>query len=217
MLPGLMLAAAATAMFPAQGTYRYTASLNGQSVGQWAVNVKRDGIGTEIDESSAASIGGMEASATATLMLGPDLSPTQYNGNYRMAGQTPTVTVALTPASATVVSSEIVGPRTLALGANTKHFVVIEPGLLAGLFALPAQLQTWREPAVTWISPITAQVQPLPAGSAAPGTPPSDVPAQDTEVSMGGQIPFTVWYDPGTMVPDKVIVPAQNAVLTRVR
>lgn len=216
LISSVVLAAmAGGTIFPTPGTYRYTASLNGASVGQWAVSVKRDGSATEIDETSAASLAGMQVSATAALVLGPDLAPTQYNGSYRMAGQAPAVTVALTPGSATVVGSETSGPRTLSLGANTKHFVVIEPGLLAGLFALPAQLQTWKDPAVTWVTPMTAQAQALTAAPSSAAGRPADVPSQDVAIAMGGQIPFTIWYDPSTLVPDKVIVPSQNAVLTR--
>jgi hypothetical protein len=207
---------AATAAFPASGAYNYTASMSGQPIGQWNVTVKRDDS-TEIDENSWASVMGMTLSAKATLALGSDLSPTRYTGNYLAAGQSVNVTVALAGASATITGTQSQSARTLALGTDTHHFVVIEPGLLAGLFALPAQLASWNESTVTWLSPVTGTAQPLTKDSAAPPARPAGVPAQDVELSLTGQIPVTMWYDPVTFVPDRIEVPSQHTILTRVR
>jgi hypothetical protein len=207
---------AATAAFPASGAYNYTASMSGQPIGQWNVTVKRDDS-TEIDENSWASVMGMTLSAKATLALGSDLSPTRYTGNYLAAGQSVNVTVALAGTSATITGTQSQSARTLALGTDTHHFVVIEPGLLAGLFALPAQLASWNESTVTWLSPVTGTAQPLMKDSAAPPARPAGVPAQDVELSLTGQIPVTMWYDPVTFVPDRIEVPSQHTILTRVR
>ena len=190
--------------------------MSGQPIGQWNVTVKRDGS-TEIDENSWASVMGMTLSAKATLALGSDLSPTRYTGNYLAAGQSVNVTVALAGASATITGTQSQSARTLALGTDTHHFVVIEPGLLAGLFALPAQLASWNESTVTWLSPVTGTAQPLTKDSAAPPARPAGVPAQDVELSLTGQIPVTMWYDPVTFVPDRIEVPSQHTILTRVR
>jgi hypothetical protein len=178
--------------------------------------VKSGDAGPEIDETSNASFAGMQMAATATLVLGADLSPTRYSGSYQVTGQTQTVTAQLNATSASVTGGLGGGNRTLALDPQTHHFVVIEPALLAGLFALPAQLQAWGDASVTWVAPITGQAQ-LISKNPAPPARPAAVPAQDAEISMQGQIPFTIWYDPATLVPDEVIVPSQNAVLTRVR
>lgn len=218
MLPTILLAvAAASSIFPAPGTYRYTAALGGQRIGEWSVSVKGDESETEIDESSSASFAGVQVAATASLVLGPDLAPMRYAGSYRTGGQSPTVNVALTPTAATIVGGFGGSPRTLALVPNTRHFVVIEPALLAGLFALPAQLHAWGDSPVTWIAPITAQEQSIAKDSENPAPRPSSVPAQDVALAVRGQIPVTIWYDPATLVPDEVIVPSQNAVLTRER
>ena len=103
------------------------------------------------------------------------------------AGQNVAVTVALTAASATITGTQSNAARTVALVTDTHHFVVIEPGLLAGLFALPAQLAAWNESTVTWLSPVTGSAQPLMKDPAAPphGRP-SGVPAQDVELSLTG-------------------------------
>jgi hypothetical protein len=209
-------AVATTASFPAPGAYNYTASMSGQPIGQWNVTVKRNDSTTEIDENSWATVMGMTLSAKATLALGPDLSPTSYTGNYRAAGQDVAVTVALTPASATISGSQSDAAHAVALVPDTHHFVVIEPGLLAGLFALPAQLASWNESTVTWLSPVTGSAQPLTKDAAASTARPAGVPAQDVELSLSGQTPATIWYDAASLIPDRIEVPSQHAVLTRV-
>jgi hypothetical protein len=134
-----------------------------------------------------------------------------------MGGQNPSVSAILTPTSATVTSAISKGPQQIALAATTSHFVVIEPGLLAGLFVLPAQLATWKEPAVTWITPATAQGEALSASTSAPSGRPTGVASQDAVVSIDRPMALTIWYDPTTLVPDEIDVPSQNAVLTRER
>jgi hypothetical protein len=218
LIPAFVLAVvAATAPFPASGAYNYTASMSGQPLGQWNVTVKRNDSATEIDENSWASVMGMMLSAKATLALGSDLSPASYTGNYLAGGQNVGVTVALTAASATITGTQSNAARTVALGTGTHHFVVIEPGLLAGLFALPAQLAAWNESTVTWLSPVAGAAQPLMKDPAAPSARPAGVPAQDVELSLTGQIPVTMWYDAVTFVPDRIEVPSQHTILTRLR
>jgi hypothetical protein len=219
MLPPILLAAvAAGVLFPAPGTYRYSASLGAQRIGEWTVSVKPNGADTEVDENSSASVAGMQLSATATLVLGADLAPTKYTGSYRTPGQSPTPSVSLTPAAATVTGTvTATAPQQLSLLAGTRHFVVIEPGLLAGLFVLPAQLDAWKETQVTWITPATGGAQLLAANPAAPTSAPAGVPPQDAVLSIDRPVVVTIWYDPATLVPDEVSVPSQNAVLIRER
>ncbi|HEY2475521.1 MAG TPA: hypothetical protein VGI19_12080 [Candidatus Cybelea sp.] len=219
MLAGLLLAAvtAPGPAFPAPGSYSYSAALNGQQIGRWSVAVKGADAGTEIDENSSASVMGMQLSAQADLMLSPDLSPTRYDGHYRTPNQSPNVSVSLTTTSATVVGIMTTQPVQVSLGAGTRHFVVIEPGLLAGLFALPAQLESWKDPAVTWITPTSAQAQVLTVGPSAPQKRPDGVSQADVLLSIASPIAVSIWYNPATLVPDRISVPSQNAVLTRVQ
>jgi hypothetical protein len=212
-----LAALAAGTPFLTPGTYQYTALLNGQPAATSKITVARTGNATDIDEDSAGSLAGMHLSGKATLVLGADLAPTQYNGNYESASQKATVTVALTPTSATIAGSAAGGSQPLGLSANTRHFVVIEPGLLAGLFALPAQLESWKDPAVTAIAPMSGRAEALATDPASAPARPNDVPAQDAVLSFGGRFPFTIWYDPTTFVPDEVIVPMQHVVITRAR
>jgi hypothetical protein len=218
MLPTILLAAAAaSALFPAPATYRYAASMGGQPIGVWSVTVKEQDPGTQIDESSSANFAGMQLAANATLLLGANLAPTKYDGSYRAPGQNPTVSVTLTPSAATVSGTLTSQPQQLALVPSTDHFVVIEPGLLAGLFALPAQLASWKEAAVTWITPTAARAQALTVNPSAATSRPAGVPAADSVLSIAQPIAVTIWYDPNTLVPDEISVPSQNAVLTRER
>jgi hypothetical protein len=191
--------------------------MSGQSLGSWSLSVTSKAEETEIDETASANVHGMQLQASAVLALGPDLAPTKYNGSYRTPTQNPTVSVVLTPSSATVVGALNNQPQQVALGANTSHFVVIEPGLLAGLFALPAQLAAWKDPSVTCITPATAQAQSLGTNAVSPSARPAGVDAGDAVLSIDHPIALTIWYDPGTFVPDEIVVPSQNAVVTRVR
>ncbi|HZV76457.1 MAG TPA: hypothetical protein VFF63_01710, partial [Candidatus Babeliales bacterium] len=74
MLPAILLAVTSGALFPAVATYRYDASLNGRPIGVWSVSVKNSGDAFEVDETSSATIAGMQLAATAALVLGPDLA-----------------------------------------------------------------------------------------------------------------------------------------------
>lgn len=220
MLSTFVLIAALGANAPAlpAGSYRYTATLNGVVAGSSTLTVKTDGAATQIQESASGSTGGLDFAGDASLVLGPNLAPTQYDGNYRLAGQQSKVDVSLTPTTATVEST-FGGDRkqTYALDPNGKHFVVIEPGLLAGIFALPAQMQAWQGSAVTALAPGMGREEPLAPHSGTPAARPSGVPANDVALDVGGPLPFTVWYDPATLVPDVILLPSQNATVTRVR
>ena len=217
MLATLLLAALTGAAFPSPGTYRYTASMGGQTIGSWSVTVSQAAAQTQIDENSSANVMGMQLAATASLVLGADLAPLKYTGTYRTPTQSPSVSVALTPTSATVIGVMTNQPRQLTLAAQSHHFVVIEPGLMAGLFALPAQLAGWKDATVTWITPATGQGLALTAGSVTSAPRPAGISAQDAVISIDQPIALTIWYDPATLVPDQIDVPSQNAVLTRVR
>jgi hypothetical protein len=220
MIPTMTMIAALAAGKPflTAGTYHYVASLAGQPAGTSTLTVTRNGDQTTIAETSSGSLGAMQLAGKATLELGSDLSPSEYSGAYQNAKQSLNVTVALTPASATVISSMAGGqPQTVALVPNTTHFTVIEPGLLAGLFALPAQMEMWKNAPVTLITPAFAHAQALDVSASSPSPRPSGVPSGDEAISVSAPVAFTIWYDPGTFVPDEIDVPSQDATVVRVR
>jgi hypothetical protein len=218
LLPFALLAATAAGPSLPAGSYKYAASLSGVSAGSSTLTVTTGNGSTQIDESASGSASGFSFSGSSVLVLGADLAPTQYNGKYLVAGQQATVSVALTPTTATVTPPAGGTPQTFALDPNATHFVVIEPGLLSGIFALPAQMQAWNGAAVTAIAPAQSMEGPLsPDAPAQKPQRPNGVPASDAVLSLGGRIPFTVWYDPATMIPDEIDVPSQGATVTRVR
>ena len=217
MIPGLVFAALASTAFPPSATYRYTGALGGQQIGSWSVTVTGNAQAEQLKETSSASIYGMPLAATATLVLGPDFAPSSYSGSYRTPSQTPTVSVTMSPNAATVVGALSSQPRTIALDRDTRHFVIIEPGLLAGLFALPAQLNAWKDATVTWITPVTAQAESLSINSSPAIARPAAIPAGDALLAVARPMAVTIWYDPSTLVPDEIEVPSQNAVLKRER
>lgn len=189
--------------------------MSGQPVGTWSVTVKGASTGNEVDESSAASLYGIQLSARATLALNDDLSPARYDGHYTTPGQSPSVSVTLTPNSATVLGLSAQSKQ-VTLSPGTRHFVVVEPGLLAGLFVLPAQLGAWSENSVTWITPTSGQTQVLTVSSGAQEPRPAGVAKNDALLSIAQPIAVSIWYDPATLVPDRISVPSQGAILTRV-
>lgn len=212
----MIAALIAAVAFASPATYTYSASLAGQPVGQWTIGVKNDAGQTVLDEKSSANFGGMALGATATLTLDPNLAPVRYDGRYSAPGQSINVTVAVASNGATVTSPLATTSGPLQLAPGTTHFAIVEPGLLAGLFALPAQLNAWKESRVTWISPTSASSQFLSVGTAATPARPAGVPANDAVLSIDRPIAVTVWYDPSSFVPDRIDVPSNKAVLTRV-
>lgn len=207
---------AAAAAFAAPATYTYAASLAGQPVGQWSVAVRNDAGQVVLDEKSSANFGGMALGANATLTLDEALAPMRYDGRYNAPGQSINVTVAVGSNGATVTSPLATIPAPLQLAAGTTHFVIVEPGLLCGLFALPAQLHAWNESRVTWITPTSAQAQVLAVSTSGTTARPAGVPATDLLLSIASPIALTVWYNPSSFVPDRIDIPSHQAVLTRI-
>jgi len=209
----MLLAATAGTPAIAAGTYTYSATMAGKPVGTSTVTVT-SGLPIRIEEQASGGTGAQAASGRAVLTLGADLAPTAYSGNYNTSGTPVSVAVTLTPTTAKI------GDASYALTGNAKHFVVVEAGMTAGLFALPAQMQAWNNEAALMIVPAMADMGGtlaiVPDASTA-GTRPSGVPAQDAALAIGGAFPFTIWYDPATNVPDEIDVPGQNVVVSRVR
>lgn len=206
----------AAAVFAAPSTYTYSAALAGQPVGKWSVAVQSDAGQTVLNEKSSANFGGMAIGATATLTLDATLAPLHYDGHYSTAGQSVNVTAAVAANGTTVTSPLATTSGPLQLAPGTTHFAIVEPGLLAGLFALPAQLNAWKETRVTWISPTSASSQLLTVGVADTVARPTGVPPNDVVLSIDHPIAVTIWYDPSSLVPDRIEVPSNKAVLTRI-
>jgi len=219
MLATLFLAAlsgGAPALTP--GTYTYTATYEGVQSGTSTVTVRRSGDTTTIQENATGTINGIEVAGTVTLDLGADLVPTVYNGSYDTGAQHSVITVTVAKTSAMVFGTTTGGAAmAIPLKPPATHFVIVEPGLMAGIFGLPAQMQAWTYDPIEAVEPSIGRSQTYELDTTAKPQRPDGVPAQDTEISFGGPLAFTIWYDASTYVPDAVVVPSQNAVVTRVR
>jgi hypothetical protein len=199
----------------APGTYTYKSAINGQSVGSSTIVVKQNGAVTEIDEQTAGTINGVQASAKATLNLAADLSPSAYQGEYQGGGQAAKTTVTFTETAANAVTPA--GPKSFPLLGTANHFIVLDGALLSGFVALPAEMRAWNNATVTAIAPVYGQSLSLAPDPSVKPNRPATVPGADLAVSVSGQIPFTVWYDPSTNIADELDVPSQGIVVTRVK
>ena len=206
--------------FPAPATYRYSGSPRRTAdrlvVGQRHQTAQRHRDRRELDRLDLrhAALGDGLARAWVPILRRPNTAAT-ITRRVRTRQSASTLTPIVRDGQLVLLA---VSRGRLALDANTRHFVVIEPGLLAGLFALPAQLDAWKDRAVTWITPTTAQAQTLTTDPRRSATRPAGVPAKRRRAfDRTVPPPVTIWYDPNTLVPDEIIVPSQNAVLTRER
>lgn len=219
MLATIILAAlsgAAPALTP--GTYTYTGTYQGVQSGTSTVTVRRNGATTTIEEKASGSINDMQVAGTVSLNLGADLAPTVYNGSYDSGALHTVVTVTVSPTSATLVGTNTGGAQlAFPLKPPAQHLIVVEPGLMAGLFGLPAEMQAWNYDPILAVAPSIAKGESYALDTTAKPQRPDGVPAQDTQITFGGPLAFTIWYDPATYVPDAVVVPSQDAVVTRVR
>jgi hypothetical protein len=200
----------------APGTYTYTATLAGADVGTSTLVVKSVGTSTEIDEKVTGTISGSGASASDTLVLGPDLGPLTYQMNATEDGSPlkDSATIANATASVTDVHGK---SASFDLPATTKHFVVADFGLFAGLLPLPAQMHAWNNAPVLVVVPMLGRSAALAPAASATAKRPASVPASDVALVFAGEAPFTIWYDPTTLVPDEIDVSAQGLTVTRQR
>lgn len=209
--------AAAAPPRAAAGTYTYATSYQGVSVGRSTVTV--DSGGTQISERVAGSYGATAANASATLALNPDLSPASYRATGTMGGNALNDAATVTNGIATVTSARGTN-QSFRLTPPAAHFVVVDLGTLAGFVALPEQMKAWSDAPVLAVVPSFGQAIALTPGAATAASggavPPAGVPAADTALSFGGNVPFTMWYNPATLVPDAIVVPSQNISIKRV-
>ena len=211
---GLVAAAPATHIPP--GTYTYTATMGGANVGTSTLTVKRVGDTTVIDERVIGALSGSAASASDTLILGADLGPLSYQMNAISDGSPLKDSARIQNATANV--TDVHGKSaSFDLLATTKHFVVADFGLFAGLLPLPAQMRAWNDAPVLVVVPELGRSATLVPDAAAKAQRPSSVPAGDLAIVFAGDAPFTIWYDPSTNLPDEIDVTSQGLTVTRER
>lgn len=200
------------------GVYRYTETDRGRATEVTKIVVTRRGGEIRIAAKTAGSLHGAAFSANESMLLGADLAPVRYDGAYNLGARGTTASVSARDASAEVTNTPLgAQSRTVTLAAGTQHFTVSAPGLLIGWFALAAQLHRWNVSSVTAIVPILAQTGRLDVSRRAIAQRPHDVPKRDAVLTVAGPVPFTIWYDPITFVPDELDEPSRRLVTTRLR
>ena len=199
----------------AAGSYTFTAARDGQTVGTSQVTIKPSAAGLEIDEASKGTLDGQASNGTVTYMLGSDLTPVSYSANGSIGGDAVKDSATLTGTTANVASA-MGANQAFTLTEPAKKFIVIDLGAVAGFVPLAAQMSAWKNPDVTVVVPMYGlQISIEPQATNA--TRPAHVPDGDVAIAFGGNAPFTMWYDPSTLIPDEIDVPSQDIVVTRKR
>ena len=219
MLATILLAAlSGTVPALTPGTYTYTGTYEGVQNATSTITVSRVGSTTIVGEKASAVLNDVQVAGNVTLSLGADLVPTVYDGSYDSGALHTVVTVTVSPTSATLEGTTTGGMQvSFPLKPPARHLIVVEPGLMAGLFGLPAQMKAWDYDPILAVAPSIGKGEGYELDTAAKPKRPDGLPSQDTEITFGGPLSFTIWYDPATYVPDAVVVPSQDAVITRVR
>jgi hypothetical protein len=190
--------------------------MGGANVGTSTLTVKNVGATTVIDEQVKGALSGSAASANDTLILGADLAPLSYQMNATEDGSPLSDSAHIQNATANV--TDVHGKSaSFDLLATTKHFVVADFGLFAGLLPLPAQMRAWDNAPVLVVVPELGRSAALVPDLTATAQRPSGVPATDVAIVFAGEAPFTIWYDPATNLPDEIDVTAQGITVTRQR
>jgi len=216
MLPLIfMLATIAppTPAAPADGTYTYVSSLNGAPIGKTAITVRRDAAGIVLSEQGSGTFNGQQGVVKDTLTLETSqLSPTAYNVAANVDGRPVSMGLSFKGADAYQTGDL---QKTYDLVENAKHFVVLDFGPFSGWFALPSQMQAWNGAPAVAIVPAMQYGITIAPDAALPADHPKTVPSADTALNVTSPMPFTLWYDPKTMVVDLLAFPTQGITVTR--
>ena len=198
---------------PADGTYTYVSSMNGTAIGKTAITVKHAAAGLVLTEQGGGTFNGQQGTVNDTLTLDPaQLAPTGYTLSANVDGRA--LNMALTFKGADAYQTGDVTQKTYDL-VDAKHFVVLDMGPFSGWFALPAQMQAWNDaPAVAIVPAMGSGITIAPAASN-PGARPKTVPPADQAIAITTPMPFTLWYDPKTMLVDQLDFPTQGVTVTR--
>ena len=210
-----VLAAATAPATPPDGAYAYTVSVGGASAGKTTIQLTHTPGGVQLTETASASYYGADFAGSSTLSLDSNLAPAGYTAVYSPPGRT--VHAALTFSGNAAKETADNGNMTFTLGANTKHFAVLDGTMFAGFFILPAQLRAWNTQSFTAVSPMFGRGGAIALDSALKADRPKDVPAADVPLSVSDPVQFTLWYDPATLLVDELVVPQQDATYSLLR
>lgn len=211
----LILAAVVASAAPADGTYTYVTSLNGAQIEKTAVTVTHDPSGNIVlSESASGNMNGRSGSLTDTLTLDAALAPVGYKSNASIADSRSMQAALAFKGDSATQSGDVT--KTYTLGDTAKHFVIFDFGPFTGYFALPAQMQAWNDDPVIAIVPMYAQAVAISIDKTFTPDRPKDVPATDVQLTVKNPVQLTVWYDPKTLIVDRMDVPAEDLNVTRI-
>lgn len=218
MLPLILTVAAVTApatppVLPPDGTYTYVSTMNGTTVGTTAITVSRNSGGIILTEKGGGSFNGESGTIEDTLNLDNTLAPSAYSASASLGERA--LKSALTFNSGSATETGDAGTKTYDLTAGATHFVILDLGPFSGWFALPAQMAAWNNAPAIAIAPALGHGFPLAPAPAPASQRPKTVPAADASIDVTSPVGFTVWYDPKTLIVDRVEIPTQGFVVTR--
>lgn len=210
----LAAAAAAAPATPADGSYTYVSTMNGATVAKSVVTVKHAANGVVLTEQGNGTFNGQDGSENGTLTLDPQtLSPTAYSVTANVGGRPMNMAVHFNGSNASQTGD--VAQQSYALSPSQSHFVVLDIGPFSGWFALPSQMQAWNDAPACAIVPAMGQNISIAPSATAPAVRPAGVPASDQAMSVTAPMPFTLWFDPKTMLVDRLDFPTQGVTVTR--
>lgn len=213
MLPLILTLATVTApLTPADGTYTYVSKMNGATVGKTSITVAHAPTGVVLTEKGGGSYNGESGTLEDTLDLDSTLAPMSYTASATFGDRPVKAAVTFKGSSATQ-SGDI--DKTYDLAANAKHFVVLDIGPFSGWFALPAQMVAWNNAPALAIAPAFGHGFPLVAAAQPATSRPSGVPAADVSIGVTDPVPFTMWYNPQSLLVDELDIPMQGVIVTR--
>lgn len=213
MLPLIFTLAVVTApVAPPDGTYTYRSSMNGTEIGKTSITVAHGPSGIVLTEKGGGSYNGESGTIQDSLSLDNTLAPSSYNASAVFGERAMKATLSFNGAHATETGDA--GTKTYDLVADAKHFVVLDLGPFSGWFVLPAQMTAWSNAPAIAIAPAMAHGFPLAPAAMTPERP-KTVPATDASIGVTSPVPFTLWYDPKTLVVDELEIPAQGVVVSR--
>ena len=105
--------------------------------------------------------------------------------------------------------------RSLAAAPGSDRWVTVDGINFAGAFTLPASVLAAHDRPITIYSALRGVAEPYVCTNV-PTTHPKDAPANDGYLHCeGGKNDATVWYDPDTLIPDKIELPYERATFFR--
>ena len=201
----------AGASAPADGSYTYAITQNGNDVGKSSITIKRADVGLTIHETETVA---PYSWVIDEIFDSTTLSPKAYTGVYARGTDTSTVHAAFDRGGATVTIEGTEGTAPLPNPPGVKEAYVHEGMLMSGFAMLPSQIHASKVTQFSLIEPravlqFLARVDLHPSASR-----PSGVPPSDALLSITGSVNVDEWYDPATLVLHALSMPTQQVLIT---